>query len=190
VAPNYHQRSLSLVAESVLRDAGHFVHLQYRLVDLTMAKWKIYLWRSRARDLVFLLETLEKVRCVGSGSRLEDLWGVLAELRMYYIFRVERTGEFDAHARQSIHRQIGPSTFRTHVSVLCLKQHSIRPSYVNSLRKPSLKRMQNHQDIGCSTYSTTVCSVWGGGGRLGGTGHTCMAWSNLQVEPEVCFAIP
>jgi hypothetical protein len=39
---------------------------------------------------------------------------------------------------------------------------------VNSLRKPSLKRMQNHQDIGYSTYSTTECSVWGGGGR--GTG--------------------
>jgi len=27
-------------------------------------------------------------------------------------------------------------------------------------------------------------------GRLGGTGHTCVARSNLQVKPEVCFAIP
>jgi hypothetical protein len=71
-----------------------------------MAKWKIYLWRSRARDLVFLLETLEKVRCVGSGSRLEDLWGVLAELAMYYIFRVERTEEslMRTRANQSIDR--------------------------------------------------------------------------------------
>ena len=115
---------------------------------------------------------------------------------MYYIFQVERTEESLMRARcahQSIdrsdhHQCINASTFRTHVSILCHKQHSIRPSYVNSLEKPSLKRLQNHQDIGCSTYSTVVLCRVGEAetpGRAGGP-RTSTAQSNLRVEPEVC----
>jgi hypothetical protein len=65
-------------------------------------------------------------------------------------------------AHQSIDRSdinLQNTCFHSVLDILCLKQHSIRPSYVNNLQKPSLKRMQNHQDIGRSTYRTTVCSV-------------------------------
>jgi len=72
---------------------------------------------------------------------------------MYYIFRVERTEEsfMRARAHQSIDLQN-----------TCF--HSVPQAALNSsdLReqpwKAFIKRMQNHQDIGGSTYSTTVCS--------------------------------